>query len=95
MTEYRSIIGLYKTELVHRGRPSKTVEDVETATARWVDWFNNNRLYGHCGDVPSAELESAPYAQRRALAIGLALAIESLWTFWGDSVQALVVAMSR
>ena len=65
-----SIIGLYKTELIHRGKPWKTVEDVEWATARWVDWFNNQRLYGHCGDIPPAELESAHYAQRRALAIG-------------------------
>lgn len=65
-----TIIGLYKTELIQRGKPWKTVEDVETATARWVDWFNNQRIYEHCGDIPPAELESAHYAQRRAAAIG-------------------------
>lgn len=65
-----TIIGLYKTELIYRGKPWKTVEDVEMATARWVDWFNNQRIYQHCGDIPPAELESAHYAQRRALAIG-------------------------
>lgn len=65
-----TIIGLYKTELIHRGKPWRTVEDVEMATARWVDWFNNQRVYQHCGDIPPAELESAHYAQRRALAIG-------------------------
>ncbi len=65
-----TIIGLYKTELIHRGKPWRTVEDVEMATARWVDWFNNQRIYQHCGDIPPAELESAHYAQRRALAIG-------------------------
>lgn len=65
-----TIIGLYKTELIHRGKPWRTVEDVEMATARWVDWFNNQRIYQHCGDIPPAELESAHYAQRRELAIG-------------------------
>lgn len=65
-----TIIGLYKTELIKTGKPWKTVEDVEMATARWVDWFNNQRIYQHCGDIPPAELESAYYAQRRALAIG-------------------------
>lgn len=65
-----SIIGLYKTELIHRSKPWRTVEDVEMATARWVDWFNNQRIYQHCGDIPPAELESAHYAQQRAVAIG-------------------------
>lgn len=65
-----TIIGLYKTEVIHRGKPWRTVEDVEMATARWVDWFNNQRIYRHCGDIPPAELESAHYAQRRAVAIG-------------------------
>ena len=33
-----STIGLYKTELIkHRG-PWRTVEQVEYATAEWVDW---------------------------------------------------------
>jgi putative transposase len=49
-----TIIGLYKTDLIHRGKPWKTVEDVEMATARWVDWFNNQRIYQHCGDIPPA-----------------------------------------
>lgn len=65
-----TIIGLYKTELIYPGKPWKTVEDVELATARWVEWFNNRRLYRHCGDVPPAELESAHYAQARAAAVG-------------------------
>jgi len=65
-----TIIGLYKTELIHRGKPWKTVGEVTTATARWVDWFNNQRIYQHCRDIPPAALESAHYAQRRAAAIG-------------------------
>ncbi len=59
-----TINGLYKTELIKPGKPWRTVEDVELATARWVDWFNHRRLYEYCGDVPPAELETAYYAQR-------------------------------
>ena len=58
-----TINGLYKTELIkHRG-PWRTVEQVEYATAEWVDWFNHRRLYEYCGDVPPAELENAYYRQ--------------------------------
>ncbi|OBB39035.1 transposase [Mycolicibacterium fortuitum] len=59
-----TINGLYKTELIKPGKPWRTIEDVELATARWVDWFNHRRLYEYCGDVPPAELETAYYAQR-------------------------------
>jgi putative transposase len=33
-----SIIGLYKTELVKKQRPWKGFDDLEVATAEWVDW---------------------------------------------------------
>lgn len=59
-----TINSLYKTELIKPGKPWRTVEDVELATARWVDWFNHRRLYEYCGDVPPAELETAYYAQQ-------------------------------
>lgn len=59
-----TINGLYKTELIKPGKPWRTIEDVELATARWVDWFNHRRLYEYCGDVPPAELETAYYAQQ-------------------------------
>src|SRR5699024_9825654 len=52
--------GLYKTELI---KPWKTVDQVEIATAEWVDWFNHRRLYEYCGDIPPAELEAAHYAR--------------------------------
>jgi len=35
-----SVIGLYKTELVKPRRPWKGLDDLEIATAEWVDWFN-------------------------------------------------------
>lgn len=65
-----TINGLYKTELIKPRKPWRTIEEVELATAQWVDWFNNHRLYECCGDVPPAELEAAYYAQRWRPAAG-------------------------
>ena len=61
-----TINGLYKTELIKAHRPWRTVEDVELATAEWVNWFNHRRLYEYCGDLPPAEMEAAHYAHHRA-----------------------------
>ncbi len=58
-----TINGLYKTELIKPHGPWKTPDDVEYATAEYVDWFNHRRLYEYCGDIPPAELEAAYYAQ--------------------------------
>jgi putative transposase len=65
-----TINGLYKTELITPGKPWRSIEDVELATARWIDWFNCRRLYECCGDVPPIELEATYYAQRRRPAAG-------------------------
>ena len=35
-----SVIGLYKTEVIRRRGPWRTLEAVEFATLEWVDWFN-------------------------------------------------------
>jgi putative transposase len=59
------INGLYKTELIKPGKPWRTIDDVELATAQWVHWFNHSRLYEYCGDIPPVELETANYAQHR------------------------------
>ncbi len=32
-------------------RPWCTIEEVELATAEWVDWFARRRLYEYCGDI--------------------------------------------
>jgi putative transposase len=66
-----TINGLYKTELIHRQGPWRTVEQVELATARWVAWWNRDRLHGACGDVPPAEFEAA-YWQRQEAPIAVA-----------------------
>lgn len=61
-----SINGLYKTELIKPRKPWRTVDEVEIATAEWVDWFNHRRLYEYCGDIPPAELEEVHYARLTA-----------------------------
>jgi putative transposase len=58
-----SVIGLFKTELIHRRGPWRTVDQVEAATLSWVDWFNNHRLLEVNGDLPPVELEQAHYRQ--------------------------------
>ena len=55
-----TIIGLYKTEVIHRRGPWRHLEAVEYATLEWVDWFNHRRLLEPIGNVPPAELET-PY----------------------------------
>ena len=51
-------------------KPWPTIDEVEYATARWVNWFNHHRLYEHCGDIPPVELETAYYSQRQRPAAG-------------------------
>jgi len=65
-----TINGLYKTELIKPRKPWRTIDDLEVATAQWVDWFNHRRLYEYCGDVPPAELEASYYARNRRPAAG-------------------------
>ena len=57
-----TVHGLYKTELIRRRGPWRTVEDVELATLEWVDWYNQRRLHSACGDVPPAEFEAMFYS---------------------------------
>jgi putative transposase len=58
-----SVIGLYKTEVIQRKGPWRTIEAVEFATLAWVDWFNRRRLLEPIGDVPPAEYEAHYYEQ--------------------------------
>ena len=53
-----SVIGLYKTEEIRRKGPWRNVDEVEIATLKWVDWFNNRRLLGPIGNLPPAEFEA-------------------------------------
>ncbi len=53
-----SVIGLFKTEVIHRLGPWKSFEAVEYKTLEWVDWFNHQRLLEPIGNIPPAEAEA-------------------------------------
>ncbi|QEW00622.1 IS3 family transposase [Microbacterium caowuchunii] len=62
-----STIGLFKNEAIREGSPFrsgplKTIDDVEWATAGWVDWYNARRLHSTLGNVPPDEYEAVYYA---------------------------------
>ncbi|PVE20236.1 IS3 family transposase [Microvirga sp. KLBC 81] len=58
-----TVIGLFKTEVIHRRGPWRSFAAVEFATLEWVDWFNNRRLLEPIGNIPPAEAEAAYCAQ--------------------------------
>lgn len=60
-----TIIGLYKTELIHHEGPWRSIDQVEYQTLEWVDWFNKVRLLGPIGNIPPIEFENL-YYQRQA-----------------------------
>ena len=64
-----SVVGLFKTELIRMKGPWRTLEQVELAMARWVDWYNNRRLHTAIGNLPPAEYEAAYYADRDGSAV--------------------------
>ncbi len=53
-----TINGLYKTEVVRKKGPWKTIEALEWETLNWVHWFNQTRLLGPIGHIPPAEFEA-------------------------------------
>ncbi len=57
-----SINGLYKTEVIRRRGPWKSLEAVEFATLEWVNWFNHRRLLEPIGNIPPAEAEQRYFA---------------------------------
>ncbi len=61
-----AVNGLYKTELIRRRGPWRTVEQVELATLEYVWWWNNSRLHGELGYRAPAEIEAAYYADQES-----------------------------
>jgi putative transposase len=55
-----STIGLFKTELIHAvgARSWSSRQQVETATAVWVDWFDYRRLRSSIGHQTPVEYET-------------------------------------
>jgi putative transposase len=63
-----SVIGLYKTEEIHRRGPWRSVEDVEFDTLEWVAWYNTRRLLERLGYMSPDEFERAYYDRPTASA---------------------------
>ena len=56
-----TVNGIYKAELIRRQGPWRSADQVELATAAWVEWWNQRRLHSACGHVPPAEYEAMYY----------------------------------
>lgn len=63
-----SVNGLYKTEVIRRRGSWRSLEQVELATAVWVDWWNHRRLHTAIDNRPPAEFEALYHQQRAASA---------------------------
>ncbi len=64
-----TLIGLFKTEVIHERGPWRGIDPVEYAVLEWVDWFNNRRLLEPIGNVPPAEYERAYHQHTPGLAM--------------------------
>jgi putative transposase len=53
-----SLVDTFKTELI-TDRVWRTRAQLEVAIARWVGWYNNQRLHSALGDLPPVEFETA------------------------------------
>jgi len=59
-----SQFALFKTELIKKRRPWRSVEQVELATLEWVWWFNNQRLHSELDYRTPTEVEAEYYAKK-------------------------------
>ena len=48
---------LFKAELIRNKGPWRSIDDLEIATAEYIDWFNHRRLHGEIGLVPPVAFE--------------------------------------
>jgi putative transposase len=53
-----SLVDTFKTELI-ADRVWRTRAQLEVAIARWVGWYNHQRLHSALGDIPPVEFETA------------------------------------
>ena len=67
-----TVIGLFKTEVIHRDGPWRGLDDVEYATLEWVAWYNTQRLMEPLGYLPPAEYEERFHrASAAPIAVGV------------------------
>ena len=58
-------VGSFKTELIRRQGPWRDVDQVELATAEWVEWFNTERPHNELDDFTPEEVERPLRSQTR------------------------------
>jgi len=63
---------LYKAEMIRHQGPWRGIDDVEIATAEYIDRYNHRRLHGQLGLIPPVEHETA-----HATAAGAAARIDA------------------
>ena len=61
-----AVNGLYKAEVIRKRGPWRSLEQVELATAEWVDWWNHRRLHSALTNMPPAEFEALYHQQHVA-----------------------------
>lgn len=61
-----TVNGLFKAQVIHRGGPWRTREQVELDTLKWVDWVNTRSLLEPIGNIPPAEAEANYYRTLQA-----------------------------
>jgi transposase InsO family protein len=67
-----TIIGVFKTEVIHRDGPWRGFEGREMAMIEWVAWFNQERVLEPPGSVTPAESVAQDYnAQRTHTSMGV------------------------
>jgi transposase InsO family protein len=54
-----TVIGLYKTEVIHHLGRWETPAQVEAPTGEWVSWYNTRRVMRRTGGRPPAGYEQA------------------------------------
>ena len=84
-----TVIGLFKTEVIRRRGPWRSMEAVEFATLEWVAWFNHQRLLGPIGNIPPAVAEARYHAQAEAPALAASPKPNSLRQTRSGSNRAL------
>jgi putative transposase len=49
---------LFKAELVRNKGPWQSINDLESAAAEYIDWYNHRRLHSGAADLPPAHFET-------------------------------------
>src|SRR5699024_11516654 len=75
---------LFKAELIRNRGPWKGIDELEIATAEYIDWFNHRRLHGEIGMIPPVELEDI-YHHHQTVPATADAALASLQQTWGNS----------